>query len=233
MFWMNGAVRYLATAYDEVAVVCKERNKANVVAMYADDPTIHPFVIEDDYVLYPFPHKRRVIEDQGMTVYACGQHIPAPIYEFPHSFYDDFGLDRSVRSRYFHVPELPEAVQLYAAVSAISPTYIVVHEQSSTKTLSIWDHVNQNKETTLILDVNKNHYHSCHPFYLAAEHVVGKPLLHYKTLLENATEIHLLESSLYCFASHLDLSAVKGRYCYDAYDNSNERLGVFETARLT
>jgi hypothetical protein len=232
MFWMNGAVRYLATAYDEVVVVCKERNKANVAAMYADDPTIHIFPIEDDYVLHPFPVKRQIIEEQGVTVYACGQHIPAPIHDFPHSFYDDFGLDRSIRSRYFHVPESPESLQLYAAVSAVSPTYIVVHQQSSTKTLPIWDHINQGREDTLILDVNKNHYHSCHPFYLVAEQVVGKPMLQYKTLLEHATEIHLLESSLYCFASHLDLTAVRGRYCYDAYDNSNERLGIFTTASL-
>jgi hypothetical protein len=232
MFWMNGAVRYLATAYDEVAVVCKERNKANVAAMYADDPTIHPFVIDDDYVLYPFPDKRRVIEGQGMTVYACGQHVPAPIHDFPHSFYDDFGLDRSVRSRYVHVPELPEAVQLYADICMVSPKYIIVHQQSSMKTLPIWDSVNSKNSNILIVDVNANHYPEGHPFHAAAALAVGKPLLHYKTLLENAAEIHLLESSLYCFASHLDLSAVKGKYCYDAYDNSNERLGIFATAAL-
>jgi hypothetical protein len=215
-----------------VAVVCKERNKANVAAMYADDPTIHPFVIDDDYVLYPFPDKRRVIEGQGMTVYACGQHVPAPIHDFPHSFYDDFGLDRSVRSRYFHVPELPEAVQLYADICMVSPKYIIVHQQSSMKTLPIWDSVNSKNSNILIVDVNANHYPEGHPFHAAAALAVGKPLLHYKTLLENAAEIHLLESSLYCFASHLDLSAVKGKYCYDAYDNSNERLGIFATAAL-
>jgi hypothetical protein len=232
MFWMNGAVRYLATAYDEVVVVCKERNKANVAAMYADDPTIRILPIEDDYVLYPFPAKRIFIEDQGVKVYACGQHLPAPIHDFPHSFYDDFGLDRTVRTRYFHVPELPEAVQLYKEICVTSDTYLVIHQQSSMKSLPIWDHVSTGKEGTLILDVNTNHYHSCHPFYEAAELVVGKPLLHYKTLLENAKEIHLLESSLYCFASHLDLSTVAGKFCYEAYDNSNERLGIFETATL-
>ena len=84
----------------------------------------------------------------------------------------------------------------------------------------------------LILDINTNHYHEGHPFFAAAGNIVGKPLLQYKTVLENAAEIHLLESSLYCFASHLDLSRVKGLYCYDAYDNSNERLGVFKTASL-
>jgi DNA gyrase/topoisomerase IV subunit A len=232
MFWMNGAVRYLATAYDEVAVVCKERNKVNVAAMYADDPTIHPFIIEDDYILHPFHLKRKIIEDQGVTIYSCGQHIQAPIYEFPHSFYDDFGLDRSIRTRYFHVPENSEAIQLYLAISSVSPKYIVVHQQSSSKTLPIWDAVNKKNPNIPILDVNTNHYSKGHPFHEIAELIVGKPLLHYKTLLELATEIHLLESSLYCFASHLDLSTVKGLYCYDAYDKSNERLGVFLTAKL-
>lgn len=176
MFWMNGAVRYLATAYDEVAVVCKEHNKANVIAMYLDDPTIYPFVIKDDYVLYPFDIKRKIIEEQGVTVYACGQHIQAAIYEFPHSFYDDFGLDRSIRTRYFHVPESPEAIQLYLTISAVSAKYIVVHQQSSSKTLPIWDAVSKKNPDIPILDVNTNHYPEGHPFYTIAQLVVGKPL---------------------------------------------------------
>jgi hypothetical protein len=235
MFWMNGAVRYLATAYDEVVVVCKERNKANVAAMYADDPSIKIFSIEDDYVLYPFQARRQFIEDQGVKIYVCGQHVPSPIYEFPHSFYDDFGLDRTIRTLYFHVPEMAEALELYKKVCETSPTYIVIHQQSSTKTLPIWEHVQANHaqaDNIPLLDVNKNHYESGHPFYSVAELVVGRPLLHYKTLLENATEIHLLESSLYCFASHLDLTRVRGKFCYDAYDKSNERLGIFTGATL-
>lgn len=227
MFWMNGAVRYLATAYDEVVVVCKERNKTNAVAMYADDPTIRLFVIDDDYVIHPFQ-----IKEQGVTIYACGQHIQSPIYEFPHSFYDDFGLDRSIRTRYFHVPESIEAIQLHLIISAVSSKYIMMHQQSSSKTLPIWNTISQKNPDIPILDINTNHYPEGHPFYEISQIVVGKPLLHYKILLELATEIHLLESSLYCFASHLDLSTVQGLYCYDAYDNSNERLGVFKTARL-
>jgi len=62
--------------------------------------------------------------------------------------------------------------------------------------------------------------------------VVNKPLYEYKGLLEEATEIHLLESSVYCMATHLDLSRVAVKKCYDAFDGSNERIGVFETATL-
>ena len=70
MYWMNGAVRYLSTAYDEVLVVCKRRNEANVAAMYADDPTIKLLVIDDDIDLHPWSVRRHFFADQGYTVYS-------------------------------------------------------------------------------------------------------------------------------------------------------------------
>ena len=95
MFWLCGAVRYLSTCYDEVIVVSKERNIQNVQMMYTDDPTIKFFVIENDYVLYPFQHgKKQMIEHDGYTVYSCGYHSENPqIYEFPYCFYDDLKMD--------------------------------------------------------------------------------------------------------------------------------------------
>ena len=231
MFWMNGAVRYLATAFDEVAVVCKERNKANVTAMYADDPSIIPFIIQDDYVLEPFSKHRLLFEQDGITVFACGFHTANPrIYDFPLSFYDDLPLPRDVRTKYFHVPTVPGATELYEKLG--KTPYIIVHEQSSVKILPIWDAVNKKQPEMLILDININHYAPEHPYHSLAELAVAQPILHYKTLLENASEIHLLESSLYCFANHLDLSKVKGLFCYDANKYSNERVGNFKTWSL-
>jgi hypothetical protein len=235
MFWMNGAVRYLATAYDEVVVVCKEHNMKNVVPMYSDDPSIKFLAIPDDSALYPFQARRQVIEAQGFTVFACGYHTDDPcIYEFPHSFYDDLKLPRDVRTRYFHVPSFSEGRALLQMVQAICPNYAVVHQQASQKRLPIWGHIAEELGTDQIpiLDINENHYPEGHPFYEIGAAVVGKPLLHYKELLEHASEIHLLESSLYCFASHLDLSNVKRKVCYDAFDHSNERLGIFTTGQI-
>jgi hypothetical protein len=235
MFWMNGAVRYLATAFDEVVVVCKEHNLKNVGPMYSDDPSIKILPIADDYVLQPFQVRRAILEAQGFTVFSCGYHTEEPrIYEFPHSFYDDMSMARDIRTRYFHVPSFQEGVDLLKTVRSVSQEYVIVHQQASTKRLPIWGHIAEQMGTEQIpiLDINENHYAEDHPFYTIAQVVVGKPLLHYKELLENAAEIHLLESSLYCFASHLDLSTVKRRVCYDAYDHSNERLGIFTTGQI-
>jgi Family of unknown function (DUF6165) len=230
MYWMNGAIRYLATAFDKVMVVCKAKYEANVRLMYNDDPNIEFFVVNDDF---HFQSTKQRIEAQGFTVFSCGQHTANPrIYDFPLSFYDDLQLPRDIRTRYFHIPTHQEAIDLHAKVFRVSPTYIVVHEQSQFKTMPIWEHVNKTKSEYAILDLNKNHYEPGHPFYEIAQAVVNQPLAHYKKLAEGASEIHLLESSVYCMISHLDLSNVKVKVCYDACDNSNERLGIFSTGTL-
>lgn len=233
MFWMCGAVRYLATCYDEVVVVCKEKYVKNVEQMYSDDPTIKIYSIVDDHVLHPFQSvaKPSIESNLGMEVFACGYHSATPrIYDFPFCFYDDLKLPREIRTEYFYVPTTETAIALYSEIRPLK--YFVVHQQSQNKTLPIWESLFKQRPDILILDLNKNHYDKAHPLYHRAEIVVNKPLLDYKLLLENASEIHLLESSVYCFASHLDLSKVNVKMCYDSFDNSNERIGVFKTATI-
>jgi len=233
MFWMCGAVRYLATCYDEVVVVCKVKYVKNVEQMYNDDPTIKIYAIIDDYILQPFQTaaKPNIESNLGMTVYACGYHSSNPrIYEFPLCFYDDLKIPRSIRSDYFYVPTTQAASALYGEIRPLK--YFVVHQQSQNKTLPIWESLFKQRPDVLILDLNKNHYESSSPFYHRANVVVNKPLLDYKVLLENADEIHVLESSVYCFASHLDLSKVNVKMCYDSFDSSNERIGIFKSATI-
>ena len=235
MYWMNGAIRWLATAYDEVQVVCKKKYETNVKAMYADDPTIKLFVIDDDIDLHPWPAKRQYFMGQGFTVYSCGYFAPKPklsIYELPNSFYDDMGIPRSIRLSYFHIPRTDTA-RVLADMFRGRP-YIIVHQQSSNKTIPIVEKLRKAGETRLILDLNTNQVdRGTDPIgYELAEYIVNKPLVSYTELLENAEEIHMIESSIYCMASHLDLSRVKHRVCYEPWGGNAERLGVFETGRI-
>jgi hypothetical protein len=232
-FWMNGAVRYLSTNYDETLVVCKERNKKNVRAMFADDSTIKFLIVKDDADLSPWHLMRERLRDNGYDVYGCGFFSERPggvaIYDLPHSFYDDLQLPREIRTEYFHVPHSPESNELRAKYAGRA--YIVVHQQSSVKTLLIAEKLRELGETRLLLDINKNLYNpQTHPEEFAlAQHAVGRPLLDYVDLLEGAEELHLIESSLYCLASHLDLSKPTRRTCYEPWGGNAERLGVFQT----
>lgn len=233
MFWMNGAVRYLATAYDEVLVVCKKRNAKNTEAMYADDPAIKLLLINDDEDLHPWPIKSNYFSTQGYTVYSCGQHALRPdraIYDLPASFYDDMTIPREVRTQYFHVPRSRAATELRERFGSIP--YIVIHEESSVQKLGIGAQLLKQGEKRLILDLNKNPYPETHGWWAAAEKVAGLPLLDYTALIEGAEELHMIESSIYCLASHLDLSKVKRKVCYEPWGGNAERLGIFETGNV-
>lgn len=231
--WCNGAVRYLATCYDETTVVVKRNNEAVVRSMYLDDPSIKLFVINDDADLYPFIIRREFLESQGYKVYSCGFHVTHKqpnIYDFPYSFYDDMELSREIRTNYFYLAPYEESFELY---KEIQQDYILIHQKSSQKTIDLYNMLQKQNPNTLILDINNNHYTKDHKYYYLAESVVNKPMLYYKELAENAKEIHCLESSFYCFVSHLDLSKVEKKMCYEPFDNSAERIGIFSTAALT
>ena len=233
MYWMNGAVRYLATDYDEVYVICKNRNKENAKAMYKDDPTIRLVTIESDEELQPWPEKRAIFEQKGFTVFGCGFFADKPdnerrIYNLPISFYDDLNLPISVRTTYFNVPYTKDAEDLAAFYSiGFTIPYILVHQQSSVKKINLAEKFLPSM--ILVLDINENHYPESHQYYEMAARAVNKPMLDYTRLAENAKEIHLIESSFYCLISHLDLSRVEKKVCYDPWGGNAERLGVFET----
>lgn len=234
MYWLVGGVRYLATCYDEVVVVCKKKYANNVGPIYSDDPTIKIMIVEDDHEIQPFQVKiRPLLEKEGYKIFACGLHSSSPnIYDFPLCFYDDLNIPREYRQKYFYMAKNKQADELADLIKSLSSRYIVVHQQSQAKKLPIWDYVAEYTDLP-VLDVNENHYPERHRYHLLASIVVNKPLWCYTKLFENAEEIHLLESSVYCMVSHLDISRVKNKVCYgEAFQENNERLGFFRTGKL-
>jgi imidazoleglycerol phosphate dehydratase HisB len=142
------------------------------------------------------------------------------------------GISREIRRAYFNIPRT-EAARSIAATFSGRP-YIVVHEQSSVKTLPIVEKLKAAGETRLILDLNRNQVdRASDPLgHDLAELVVNLPLVDYTYLMEGAEELHMIESSIYCMTSHLDLSKVKRRVCYEPWGGNAERLGVFETGTI-
>jgi hypothetical protein len=233
MLWMNGAVRFIAKYYKKVAVVVKNHYLDAVKTFYKDLDNIIYFNVVGDPELMPFPIYREQLERLGIRVFSAGCHYyNTSIYDFPLSFYDNFGIPRDIRTKYFHVERMPEGKERYEFILKNSPSdgYIVFHQQSSSRTITVSD--NFDKDKYLLLDLNKNLYPSDHKFYSIAECVINKPLPSHIELFENATEIHMIESSVYCLATHVDLSKVKRKVCYYPCDNSANRLGIFETGTI-
>jgi hypothetical protein len=217
MYWMNGAVRFFSTVYDEVIVVTKTNNVSNTALMYQDDPTIKVWPV-------PFDVK---IEDitshlSEHVMIACGLASGVGAENYPDSFYVDMGLDPSIREIYFHHANSPESEIL---ASQIEEPHILIHESKSNASIDLSHKFNPDKQ--LVLNIGRNIYPEEHRYHKLAELFVNKPLHCYIDTIERAEELHLIESSLACLAIHLNLSNVKTKKIYEASSNF-VNLGVFE-----
>ena len=215
MIGLNGAVRYVALQHDETYVVCKETNRAAAEAMYADIPSIKIVIgAQCGYIIPPTPTTQgeaiHYDPKDFTTVWRSGFYKlnPAPMNDLPSCFYLDMGIDPAVRHTFFHVPHSQASKDLYAALKV---PYIFTQQKSSGDFVDLvkWD-----RNEILTIDPNINVYASDHPWYELAQTFVNRPFFDYVDTMENASEIHTVDSSFYCLASYLTLKASK-KGCYD------------------
>jgi hypothetical protein len=211
---LNGAVRFIALQYDEVVVAVKYLNLNAVKAMFADMPSIKFIAINGGYLTSPTPTSRGECfvynPDDFTTVYRSGfyTHPRNEMDELPHCFYRDMGFDPSIRHIYFNVPRTGSAASLYEPLKDIP--YIFTQQKSSDTftPLITWD-----KDATLTIDPNVNSYPEGHRWHNIAQRFVNQPFMDYVLVLENAAEIHTVDSSFYCLACYLTLKSTVRR-CY-------------------
>lgn len=216
MFLMNGAVRFLRERYEEVYVVSKPIYKDTVKSMYEDDPSIR-IVVANDADLHPWVQTSQRLRETGFDVYGCGGFSMKPlkaIYDFPNSFYDDMDMPRSVRRTHFRVPRTDAGKALHESFEG--RPYVVVHQEASTHTLPIVERLRATGETRLIVDLNRNQVDLAQdPIgHALVAKAIFRPFVDYAQLLEGAEEIHLIDSSVFCFTISLDLSHVRRRVYY-------------------
>jgi len=237
MICMIGAVRYLATLYDEVHVACKNKNKEAMQDIYGDNPKIKLIGVNGDDDLAPWSEKSKKYEKDGYDVYSCGLFASKPntgSHDFPNSFYDDMGISRENRKSHFHIPRTESAKQLYESFQG--RPYIVVHQNASTHTIPIVDKLRSQGEKRLIIDLNTNQVDSStdpEGHALAAK-AIFRPFTDYVNLFEGAEEVHLIDSSICCLAIHLNVDKVKKRIIYARPGNKDtiDSFGKFEYATI-
>jgi hypothetical protein len=211
---LNGAVRYLALQYDELVLVVRHCNLNAVRAMYTDVPWIKFVTIQGGYINSPTPTSAgeclQYNPDEFTRVYKSGFYTYPrnEMDELPHCFYRDMRLDPAIRHIYFNVPLTDAVNELFKPLEGIP--YIFVQQKSSDTftPLITWD-----KDSVLTIDPNVNPYDEGHKWYTLAESFVNKPFMDYRLVIENASEIHTVDSSFYCFACYLKLKATVKR-CY-------------------
>jgi hypothetical protein len=216
---MVGAVNYLSFRYDEIHVACIPHYEETLRSIYANNPLVKilPLNLSKPigyYTSNPWNWADEVnslVPTTSYTkIYKSGLVKEVSfIGTMPIGFYWDLNLDPEIRHTYFHIDKPNESIELYSHLK--DKEYIFVHEKSSNKSVNLvsWD-----ISTILTIDPNANHYEVTHPWHSLAQMFVDAPLLHYYDTIQNAKELHVIDSCFYCLTCYIKTNAVI-KLCYD------------------
>lgn len=190
--FINGAIRFLATYYDEICVVTKRAYSNNLKTMYATEPAVTFLEIQDDSEISP--HFGASLEafqkaiDGYEAICMLGFHGQNGVPDFPLSFYDDMKIDRSVLLNWSYLPSTKSAELL--------PPFVFYHNQASNKIAPIPVDIDE----ILVINPSVNMYPEGHPWHNYAEEWVGLPFFDYTDALKRAEKILVIDSSFFCMA---------------------------------
>jgi hypothetical protein len=224
-----GAVRYLATLYKKVYVVCKEHNKENMEIFYRDNTNIIIYPVKHDKDISPklgCPIKQFEKVVANKIVYLSGAHLlnkrPISYDLFPLNFYMDMNISPSYLWDYFSIYTSPKSQELFSLIGTENK-YIFIHNSCSTGLVfnieDMEQKLNFNKNEILVINPSKNMYPKDHKFYNLADKFLNHKLPYYVTLIINASKIVITDSSFFCLCINLPIKT------YDCYvvsrDNRN------------
>ena len=209
---MNGAIRFYSTVVDHLFVVCPHNNMSNINDMLKDDPSIELISIKDNEDISSNYTNLKIgdtLRSKSLThIFKCGVHNNIyNFYELPNCFYDQLNLPREIKNIFFHMNTQEDILD----IPAITP-YIFCHSTSSTTTED--NFVKWDLNLVFTIDPNTNHYPKEHKWFSEAEKYLNKSILKYTKVIENASELHLTNSSFQCLACYLNLNS-SVRICYD------------------
>jgi len=207
----NGMVRYILknTNYDKIHVFSKSNYYDMIEYMYRDNPNIYVAQIDknlnEDQQVFQYV-KESGIEDflrVGFENYPFGQeHLhDKNCWEF---FYDQVKIPYSARTDYFYFErDNEQEVRLSKKLNPENKPYIFVHDDKSRG-----------------YEVDRKHFLDSK--LLVVENDITENIFYFTKILEEATEIHCMESS---FKSLIDLYAGTNKIFY--HDFRNQPLGNY------
>lgn len=220
---MSGAIRYLSKNY-KLTVTTLPNNKKNALILFNDIEDIS-FLLTDKFYKM-FPNDFEEINKNYAKVLMTGVHDKNYlISKIPYTFYSHINLDYNDHGK-----------NLFLKKSIINENYekiknmefIFVHTLSSTNDFDIeleidskcvyTDSVPCSVGSKLIICCNKNYYDKNHEFYHLAELFVNLPFFEYTEIIENACEIHVIDSSFFCYCLYLNLKTDK-KFCYFRFNS--------------
>lgn len=223
-----GAVRYIATQFSKVHVVCKKQNMKNIEIFYKDDDNIILYPVKSDIDISPAygcPKNIFLEATQNKVVFLSGGHLlnkrPHSYKFLPFNFYIDMNIDPMHFWNSFSINIPIESQVLYKLLN--KRPYIFVHNTCSQGKVfnveEIAKKLDFNKNDTLVINPCSNMYNENHPYFKIANKFINHKLPDYIDTIINASKIILTDSSFWCLSMNL---SIKTTECY-LYSRDNVR----------
>ena len=213
---MSGAVRYYSNTY-KVTLIISSNNEKNARVIFDDIEDIE-FLILDKPKFY---NDDKIYFDKINMKYdkiiRTGYHdLTKKCVNIPIDFYTIIDLDPSIRNTHFK----RKSIKNKYFDSITKTPYLFIHTLSSDKEIEI---EGINKTSYLMISPNKNYYKSDDIRHSIAQKFIDLPFFEYIDIIENAEELHLIDSSFFCICLYLKLKTIK-KTCYVRYFNSYDYL---------
>ena len=196
---MSGAIRYYSNKY-KVTIIVTQNNLDNVKILFDDIKDISYMVFEKQLF---YKENIDIFDDINKSydlVLKTGYHLEQKVLNIPYDYYDTLNLDYSIMKEYFRRKSINN--DNFKKIKNIE--YIFIHTNAS-------DYLyNLNLETDkLIICPHKNYYKDTNnlEYYELAELFINLPFFEYTEIIENASELHLIDSSFYCYTLLLNTNA--------------------------
>jgi hypothetical protein len=194
-FVCNGLVNFLSQKYNFIYLPCRERNFPTVKYLYSENEVVKVLKLTKD-------------ENLCIHTFSTLNSVPVIRVGFEHcisskwdrSFYEQLNIDFEFRYSLFNLPKKKPEITLPFP----NKEYILIHNKSSSGDYTL--EIDSKYEKIYVEKVNDN-------------------LLSYIDLIENAEEIHCIDSSFCCLVDGLNLPNVKLIY-HDIRKNPNTNWNI-------
>jgi len=201
-FVCNGLVHQISRKYNSIYIPCKIANYSTVNYLYSESPNINVFKVHNNEFLEVLTFS--TLTNLKIVTVGFGN---CDIKNWDRSFYSEYNIDFSERYKSFSAPKTKPDFM----ISVPSEDYILVHDESSVCKYDL------NIETNLNIVKIRNG--------------LTDNLFSFLNLIENAKEIHCINSSVFHLIDSLN-TVTKKLFYHDVRRTDDSKFKVSEKWKI-
>jgi len=228
-FTVYAMILHYSTIYKNVYIFCLHRNINTITQMYSnydnikiqliDDPNHHNCMVPNNEIINL---QNKLINYDIIKTGCMNSNWNSKNSNSWRYFYKQANLDYELRYKYMNINRNIEREKNFydKIINKYGNDYIFTHDHRHIS----YNHYDKRKDVIInnelpIFHPNINYYNENEKyFHLWEIDFIKDNLFDYCMIIENATEIHISDSSFSCLCPYLDLSKVKRKVIYTHFD---------------